>query len=98
MSSAAEFFKSNLRDVDIVCRMGGDEFLLLFPDSSLSDIPLIKERITIKLKELNKNLNNPYKISFRIGFSCYNPSSPLSIEELIKIADENMYEEKKRNH
>ncbi|HER23691.1 MAG TPA: diguanylate cyclase, partial [Candidatus Atribacteria bacterium] len=34
--------------------------------------------------------------SFSIGFSCYNPSNPLSIKELIKIADENMYEEKKR--
>ena len=96
LKEAAKFFKSTLREVDIICRMGGDEFLLIFPDSSLNDVPLIKERITNKLKELNKNLNNPYKISFSIGLSCYNPSNPLSIEELIKIADENMYEEKKK--
>jgi len=95
LKETAKFFKSTLRDVDIVCRMGGDEFLMVFPDSSLNDIPIIKERITIRLKELNKNFN-PYKISFSIGFSCYNPSNPLSIKELIKIADENMYEEKKR--
>ena len=96
LKEAAKFFKSTLREVDIICRMGGDEFLLIFPDSSLNDVPLIKERITNKLKELNKNLNNPYKISFSVGLSCYNPSNPLSIEELIKIADENMYEEKKK--
>jgi diguanylate cyclase (GGDEF)-like protein len=76
--------------------MGGDEFLLIFPDSSLNDVPLIKERITNKLKELNENLNKPYKISFSIGLSYYNPSNPLSIEELIRIADEKMYEEKKK--
>jgi diguanylate cyclase (GGDEF)-like protein/PAS domain S-box-containing protein len=96
LKEAAKFFKSTLREIDIICRMGGDEFLLIFPDSSLNDVPLIKERITNKLKELNKNLNNPYKISFSIGLSCYNPSDPLSIEELIKIADENMYEDKKK--
>ena len=76
--------------------MGGDEFLLLFPDNSLDDVPLIKERIANKLKKINEDLNNLYKLSFSIGFSCYNPSSPLSIEELIKIADEKMYEEKKK--
>jgi diguanylate cyclase (GGDEF)-like protein/PAS domain S-box-containing protein len=96
LKEAAKFFKSTLREIDIICRMGGDEFLLIFPDSSLDDVPLIKERITNKLKELNENLNNPYKISFSIGLSCYNPSDPLSIEELIKIADENMYEDKKK--
>jgi len=96
LKEAAKFFKSTLREVDIICRMGGDEFLLIFPDSSLNDVPLIKERITNKLKELNENLNKPYKISFSIGLSCYNPSNLLSIEELIKIADEKMYEEKKK--
>jgi diguanylate cyclase (GGDEF)-like protein/PAS domain S-box-containing protein len=96
VKEAAKFFKSTLREVDIICRMGGDEFLLIFPDSSLNDVPLIKERITNKLKELNENLNKPYKISFSIGLSCYNPSNPLSIEELIKIADEKMYEDKKK--
>ena len=96
LKEAAKFFKSTLREIDIICRMGGDEFLLIFPDSSLNDVPLIKERITNKLNELNKNLNNPYKISFSIGLSCYNPSNPLSIEELIRIADENMYKDKKK--
>ena len=96
LKEAVEFFKSTLREIDIICRMGGDEFLLIFPDSSLNDVPLIKERITNKLKEFNKNLNNPYKIGFSIGLSYYNPSNPLSIEELIRIADENMYEDKKK--
>lgn len=96
LNEAVNFFKSNLRKVDIISRVGGDEFLLIFPDSSLSDVPLIKKRINNKLKEFNKNLNAPYKIGFSLGFSCYNPSNPLSIEELIKIADENMYEDKAR--
>jgi len=29
-----------------------------------------------------------------MGFSCYNPDNPQSIDELIRIADKKMYEEK----
>jgi diguanylate cyclase (GGDEF)-like protein len=76
--------------------MGGDEFLLISPDSSPNDAPLIRERINKNLKKLNQKLAKPYKIDFSIGLSCYNPSNPLSIEELIRIADENMYGEKKK--
>ncbi len=95
LKEAVQFFKSTLREVDIICRIGGDEFLLIFPDSSLNDVLLIKERINKRLKELNENLNKPYKIDFSIGISYYDPANPLSIDELIRIADENMYEEKK---
>ncbi len=95
LEKVAALFKSTLREVDIICRIGGDEFLLIFPDSSLENASLIKEKINKKLKELNKNLNKPYKISFSIGLSVYDPANPVSIEKLITIADEGMYKEKK---
>jgi len=95
LKEAVQFFKSTLREVDIICRIGGDEFLLIFPDSSLDDVPLIKERINKRLKELNENLNKPYTIDFSIGISVYDPADSLSIDELIRVADENMYKEKK---
>jgi diguanylate cyclase (GGDEF)-like protein len=96
LKEVVKFFKSILRDIDIICRLGGDEFLLIFPDSSLDDAPLIRERLSKNLEKLNQKLTKPYKIDFSIGLSCYNSSNPLSIEELIRIADENMYEEKKK--
>ena len=98
LKEVARFFKSILRESDIVCRIGGDEFLLIFPDSSLDDRSLIEERINKRLKKLNENLNKPYKIKFSIGFSVYDPTNPLSIEKLIKTADEKMYKEKKEKN
>jgi len=70
--------------------------MLIFLESSLNNAPLIRERLSKNLEKLNQSLNKPYKISFSIGISVYDPSNPLSIEELIKIADENMYGEKKK--
>ncbi|MBA7497586.1 hypothetical protein ES704_00314 [subsurface metagenome] len=96
LKEVVNLFKSTLRKVDIICRIGGDEFMLIFLESSLNNAPLIRERLSKNLEKLNQSLNKLYKISFSISLSCYNPSNPLSIEELIKIADENMYGEKKK--
>jgi len=96
LKETVKLFKLTLREVDIICRIGGDEFLLIFPDNSLNNAPLIRKRLSKNLEKLNQKLAKPYKIDFSIGLSCYDPSNHLSIEELIKIADENMYEEKKK--
>jgi diguanylate cyclase (GGDEF)-like protein len=95
LKEVVQFFKSTLREVDIICRVGGDEFLLIFPDSSPNDAPLIRERLSKNLEKLNQKLGKPYKIGFSIGLSYYDPANPSSIDELIRIADENMYKEKK---
>ena len=96
MVQVAKLFKSILREVDIIARMGGDEFLVIFLDSSLNEIPIIRERLSKELDRLNQISKKPYKIGFSTGFSYYNPSNPLSMNELIRIADQKMYEEKKK--
>lgn len=95
LKEVVKLFKSTLREVDIICRMGGDEFLLIFPDNSLKEAPLIKERLDKDLIRLNQTLKKPYKIGLSIGLSEYNPDTPLSMDELIRMADKKMYEDKK---
>lgn len=96
LKEVVKSFKSTLREVDIICRMGGDEFLLIFPDSSLQDASLIKERLDQNLTQLNQTLKKPYKIEISMGLSEYNPANPLTMDELIQIADQKMYEEKRK--
>jgi diguanylate cyclase (GGDEF)-like protein/PAS domain S-box-containing protein len=95
LKEVVKLFKYTLREIDIICRMGGDEFLLIFPDSSLQDASLIKGRINKNLTKLNYSLKKPYKIELSTGFSYYDPDNPQSMDELIKIADKEMYEDKK---
>jgi len=96
LKETVNLFKSTLREVDIICRMGGDEFLLIFPDNSLKEAPLIKERLDKDLIKLNQTLKKPFTIDLSIGLSEYNPDAPLTMDELIRIADQKMYEEKKK--
>ncbi|MBA7605134.1 hypothetical protein ES703_12263 [subsurface metagenome] len=95
MVQVAKLFKSILREVDIITRMGGDEFLLIFLDSSLNEIPIIRKRLSNELARLNQISKKPYKIGFSTGFSNYDPANPQPMDELIRIADQMMYEEKK---
>lgn len=98
MVQVAKLFKSILREVDIIIRMGGDEFLLIFLDSSSNEIPIIRKRLSKELVRLNQISRKPYKIEFSTGFSNYDPANPQSMDELIRIADQNMYKEKKRKN
>jgi len=96
LKNVVKLLKSTLREIDIICRMGGDEFLLIFPDSSLQDASLIKERLEKNLVQLNHTSKKPYKIELSVGLSCYDSANPQPIDELIRIADKKMYEEKRK--
>ncbi len=98
MVQVAKLFKSILREIDIITRMGGDEFLLTFLDSSLNEIPIIRKRLSKELVRLNQISKKPFKTEFSTGFSNYDPNNPQSMDELIRIADENMYKEKKNKN
>lgn len=94
LKEVVELFRSSLREVDIICRMGGDEFLLAFPDSSLQEVALIRERLQEKLTQLNEDIAREYAISLSMGFSEYVSGKPKTMDELIAIADQEMYQEK----
>jgi len=88
--------KKAMRESDILCRLGGDEFLLIFPDCKLDKVKTIWKRVQKSLKNRNKENLNPYQISASYGFAETNSEKPLNSEELLKIADKKMYAHKRR--
>jgi diguanylate cyclase (GGDEF)-like protein/PAS domain S-box-containing protein len=88
--------KSTLREIDIICRIGGDEFLLAFPDTSSQEASLIRSRLEEKLVPLNRKISKDYQIQFSIGFVEYLPEAAMPLDKLITIADQLMYEEKNK--
>ena len=81
---------NNTRSTDIVCRYGGDEFLVVFNKCSKD---LVKKRMDIVskiIKDYFKNLN--INVSFSAGISSYEEGKTL--DEIIKEADIALYESK----
>lgn len=93
--TVADILKKSLRRSDIICRMGGDEFLLILPRCSKSQGLLIRNTIEKKIKIKNEQRQKKYKISISYGFSEFDYLNPLSLDELISIADLEMYQYKK---
>lgn len=85
----------NLRSIDIVARYGGDEFVIVLPQTPPKAAVQIAERIR-KIVEQNvflKKEGYSLKITASFGVASY-PESAKSKEELLRLADEAMYKVK----
>ncbi|MCW8335403.1 diguanylate cyclase [Vibrio paucivorans] len=96
--ACAERIKSVLRTSDVVARVGGDEFLVLLPRiSNKNDVDVINIELQ-KAICLTPVIYEQHLISVHVsvGYAFYN-KDVLDIEGMLKKADENMYEEKRRH-
>lgn len=83
--------KPLLHPMDTFARIGGDEFLIIFMTSQKKAIKLKLSGLYHSIKEKTEDTVT-YKRSFSFGIAEYDPTNKISIEELIKQADENMYQ------
>jgi diguanylate cyclase (GGDEF)-like protein len=83
---------NNIRQIDTVARIGGDEFVILLPetDMEISRGPFVN--LQNKLSEIMKENNWP--VTFSIGVATF-VKLPKSVNELLKESDNLMYYVKK---
>jgi len=89
--------RSGARGEDFVGRLGGDEFLLVLPQTDTAGALIAAERIKKKLDAMELYAANGERIdvvSFSMGIASY-PGNAQSRDELIRAADEAMYRAKK---
>ncbi|MCL1632076.1 sensor domain-containing diguanylate cyclase [Sporolactobacillus sp. CPB3-1] len=97
MTRVASLLTESTRKNDIVCRYGGDEFLVLLPGiHSLDDYQHIAERIEDNKKRHIVQDGYDLWLSLSIGISFY-PDDGNTISELIEKADEYMYYNKQQS-
>jgi diguanylate cyclase (GGDEF)-like protein/PAS domain S-box-containing protein len=90
------FLQEASREVDILCRLGGDEFLLVLPQCPIQNARLVYQRIDDKVSQFNAQHLKPYKLSLSHGFAEYDPVAEKSVDQLIATADQQMYEDKQK--
>ncbi|SFG15072.1 sensor domain-containing diguanylate cyclase [Sporolactobacillus nakayamae] len=91
MTRVASLLTESTRKNDIVCRYGGDEFLVLLPDiRTYKDYQAIAERIETNKKQCIVQDGYNICLSLSIGISFY-PDDGATLDDLIAKADEYMY-------
>jgi len=88
--------KTNIRRSDTLCRVGGDEFLIIFPDCTNANAEAIIRKICDSLDERNTRNEKPYPISFSWGIEMHRKGQ--SVQELVALADRRMYTAKRSFH
>jgi diguanylate cyclase (GGDEF)-like protein len=92
LSLAANTVQANLRVVDVVARMGGDEFAILLTHTEQRSAEEALSRISSLLSGLARDRQWP--VTFSIGAATF-VRSPASIDEMIRTADDLMYAAKR---
>lgn len=90
LKEVAEILTSSVRHTDLVGRVGGDEFLILFHD--IIDQKDIERRVSAICKKLNKRFNS-YGITGSLGISRY-PQDGEDFDTLLQKADQALYHSK----
>lgn len=88
----AEFLDANIREVDNVVRYGGDEFIVLMPNSHARGVVELGQRI---INELNANELRSHSIRCSIGFAVF-PDDATKADGLLSHADNLMYQAKRQ--
>ncbi len=88
LARIGRMLKENMRDTDLAARFGGDEFIMLFPETGRDPAMEIVKRLNEKLLEDMRS--GQWHVTFSIGIVCYS-KPPGSLDEIIKRADDLMY-------
>lgn len=95
LKAVAMRLRDSVRNTDTISRQGGDEFLVLLPDTSDTDaITVIAEKVVLALSTPFEIQGQHLSTSASIGIAVY-PDDGSDFDTLLKKADTAMYQSKK---
>ena len=91
----ARLINETIRSSDIFGRFGGEEFIVLLPETSRDDAYMLGERIRQNTEMMTVKLNDGEKISITVSIGCSSFSeNDVPADEILKTADKALYKAK----
>ncbi len=94
LKSLADVIEGSLRTIDIAARFGGDEFVVIFPQTAKTDAIQITNRLKEKIDRALGQYRIEIPLTVSMGLATY-PDDASSIMELIERTDQALYLAKK---
>ena len=92
----ASLLFSQARESDNVIRSGGDEFLLMLPQTG-KEVEIVEKRLRQVMIDFNKKSELPFPVNFAIGSAFWSTEMNKSTEEIIEEADKKMFIDKRNS-
>jgi len=87
-------FQSTLRAVDVIGRLGGEEFAVTLPDTAVDGAKLVADRLRVRIAALEvPTKKGVLRFTVSIGVASY-PGADDTIAALLKASDEALYRAK----
>ncbi len=97
LQQAVTRFQQHLRPYDIIARYGGDEFVILLPETELPTAYEIAGRLRRCMSaSAFVTQSGPVAVTTSIGAAVYDPAAHLSIDSLVDCADQALYDAKQQ--
>ena len=95
LQQLSETLRSTLREIDVIGRLGGEEFAVLLPETALSEAAEVAERLRERVAEQEIVLETgmPLHFTVSIGVACLQQKNS-NIDMLLNLADEALYKAK----
>lgn len=92
LRAVAEVLTNSLRSVDMVARVGGEEFVVIMPDTSEEFASAVAERLRQRVSEIRvpMDVGDPISVNISIGLTMRRDEDQVP-EELITRADAALY-------
>ncbi len=88
--------RTSLRDIDVICRYGGEEFVAILPGCSIKEAAVAGERVRTTVEAMQRNgVTLPAPVTISIGVASF-PHPFSTPSGLIKGADEALYGAKQK--
>lgn len=91
LKSLANLFLDNLRTVDLLGRYGGEEFMVLLPETNFKQAMAAAERLRAQVEQAHLLEASPVPVTISLGVVSVEANFHLTLTELIKLADEALY-------
>jgi diguanylate cyclase (GGDEF)-like protein len=85
--ACSEVLKMTFRDSDIIARLGGDEFAVIAQGATCESRDAVLHRLQSSVDVMNRNVLAPYQLSVSVGVARFDPLNPVTLSELLSIAD-----------
>lgn len=97
LSEVGKIIRSLTRSVDIPARYGGDEFLIVLSETPLAGIETFCERLRKKIEQMTFTQGqDSINLTLSIGYATTIEEDDLAPKELVRRADQALYEAKRR--